>query len=92
MVVEFTQLSNMLQLEMYSIFFNLTHKGDGTMKDFLSSFLFITSLLIFAISAYLLYWAIIMPLWAFIPFCLVLSAGLLCFYCSKKLDIRGNSR
>ncbi|MES1042379.1 hypothetical protein FOA20_23620 [Peribacillus simplex] len=56
------------------------------MKDFLSSFLLISSWLIFAISTYLLYWAIFMPLWAFIPFCFVLSVGLLCFYCSKKLD------
>ncbi|RID87705.1 hypothetical protein D1953_04920 [Peribacillus asahii] len=58
------------------------------MKDFLSSFLLITSWLIFAISAYLLFWAILIPLWAFIPFCLVLGIGLLCFYCSKKLDNR----
>lgn len=58
------------------------------MKDFLSSFLLITSWLIFAISAYLLFWALLMPLWAFFPFCLVLSAGLLCFYFSKKLDNR----
>jgi len=57
-------------------------------KEFISSFLFIISWVIFAISAYLLYWTIIMPLLAIIPFLISLSAGLLCFYCSRKLDGR----
>lgn len=56
------------------------------MKDFLSSFLLISSWLLFAISTYLLFWAILIPLWALIPFCLVLSLGILCFYSSKKLN------
>jgi len=59
------------------------------MKDFLSSFLLISSWLLFAISAYLFFGAILIPLWAFIPFCLVLSLAILCFYSSKKLN---NSR
>ncbi|PLS17611.1 hypothetical protein CVD28_11500 [Bacillus sp. M6-12] len=58
------------------------------MQDFLSSFLLICSWLIFAYTAYLFFWAILMPLWAFIPFCIVLSVGLICLYCSKKLDSR----
>lgn len=56
------------------------------MKDFLSSFLLISSWLLFAISTYLLFWAILIPLWALIPFCLVLSLGILFFYSSKKLN------
>ena len=56
------------------------------LKEFASSFLFIVSCLIFAISAYLLYWAIIMPLLAIIPFLISLVIGLLCFYSSRKLD------
>ena len=58
------------------------------LKEFASSFLFIVSCLIFAISAYLLYWAIIMPLLAIIPFLISLVTGLLCFYISKKLDTK----
>lgn len=65
--------------------------GDIIMIDFLSSFLLISSWLLFAISAYLLFWAIIMPILGFIPFCLVLSAGFLCFSCSKKLDSRSKT-
>ncbi|QCR34432.1 hypothetical protein C1N55_07080 [Lysinibacillus sp. SGAir0095] len=56
------------------------------LKEFTSSFLLIVSWLIFAVSAYLLYWTIIMPLLALIPFLISLSSGLLCFYCSRKLD------
>ena len=55
-------------------------------KEFASSLLFIISLFIFAISAYLLYWTMIMPLIAIIPFLISLVAALLCFYCSRKLD------
>jgi len=58
------------------------------LKEFASSFLFIVSWVIFAISAYLLYWAIIMPLLAIIPFLISLCSGLLCFYLSRKLDDR----
>ncbi|WP_337050654.1 hypothetical protein [Priestia megaterium] len=56
------------------------------MKEFLSSFLLITSWLIFAISAYLLVSVLIAPSYAFIPFCKVVGAGLVCFYLSKKLN------
>ncbi|UPG63850.1 hypothetical protein [Metabacillus endolithicus] len=38
------------------------------LREFASSFLFIVSCLIFAISAFLLYWAVIMPILAIIPF------------------------
>ena len=55
-------------------------------KEFASSLLLIISLFIFVISAYLLYWTIIMPLVAIIPFLISLVSGLLCFYCSRKLD------
>ena len=57
-------------------------------KEFASSLLHIVSWFIFAISAYLLYWTIIMPLLAIIPFLISLISGLLCFYCSRKLDDR----
>ncbi|MEH7111640.1 hypothetical protein V7124_04560 [Neobacillus niacini] len=60
------------------------------MKEFTSSFLLIISWFIFAISAYLLFWAIIMPLLAIIPFLISLVIGLLFFYCSRKLDVRKN--
>jgi len=58
------------------------------LKEFASSFLLIVSWLIFVISAYLLYWTIIMPILAVIPFLISLCSGLLCFYLSKKLDGR----
>lgn len=58
------------------------------MKEFASSFLLIVSWFIFVVSAYLLYWTIIMPLLAIIPFLIFLCSGLLCFYCSRKLDDR----
>ena len=58
------------------------------LKEFASSILFILSWFIFAISAYLLYWTIVMPLLAIIPFLISLCSGLLCFYLSKKLDDR----
>ena len=57
-------------------------------KEFASSLLLMVSWFIFAISAYLLYWTIIMPLLAIIPFLISLISGLLCFYCSRKLDDR----
>lgn len=60
----------------------------SALKEFVSSFLFIVSLLIFSISAYLLYWTMIMPLLAILPFLISLSSGLVCFYLSKKLDDR----
>lgn len=56
------------------------------MKEFLSSFLLITSWFIFAISAYLFVPVLIAPTYAFIPFCKVLGTGLVCFYLSKKLN------
>ncbi|RAS75929.1 hypothetical protein A4R27_21625 [Priestia endophytica] len=55
------------------------------MREFLSSFLLITSWLIFAISGYLLFWTILAPYYMFIPFAIILSIGLLCRYLSKKL-------
>lgn len=58
------------------------------LKEVTSSFLFIISWFLFAISAYLLYWTIIMPLLAIIPFLISIGTGLLCFYCSRKLDDR----
>ncbi len=57
-----------------------------SVKDFLSSFLLITSWLIFAISAYLFVIVLIAPSYVFIPFCKVAGAGLVCFYLSKKLN------
>jgi hypothetical protein len=57
-------------------------------KEFASSFLFIVSCLIFAISAYLLYWVIIMPLLAIIPFLLFLVTGFISFYISRKLGAK----
>lgn len=57
-----------------------------SVKDFLSSFLLITSWLIFAISAYLFVIVLIAPSYAFLPFCKVAGAGLVCFYLSKKLN------
>lgn len=58
------------------------------LKEFASSFLYIVSWFIFAISAYLLYWVIIMPLLAIVPFLFSLGTGFLCFYCSRKLVVR----
>ncbi len=55
------------------------------LKEFISSFLLIISWFSFAISAYLLYWTIVMPILAIIPFLLSLVFGLFCFYCSNKL-------
>lgn len=61
-------------------------------KEFASSFLLIVSWFIFAVSAYLLYWTIIMPLLAIIPFFISLTSGLLCLYCSRKLDDRKKNK
>ena len=55
------------------------------LKEFASSLLLIISWLLFAVSAYLLYWTIIIPGLAIIPFLISLFSGLLCFYCSRKL-------
>lgn len=57
-----------------------------SMKEFLSSFLLITSWLIFVVGAYSFITVLIAPSYAFIPFCKVAGAGLVCFYLSKKLD------
>ena len=57
-------------------------------KEFASSLLFIFSLFIFAVSAYLLFWVIVMPKLAIIPFLILLCFGLFCFNYSKKLDDR----
>ena len=56
-------------------------------KEFASSILLMVSWFIFAISAYLLYWTIVMPLLAIIPFLISLSSGLLCFTVQENLTI-----
>lgn len=48
--------------------------------------LFTYSWFIFIVSAYLLYWIIIMPTLVIIPFLISSIFGLLCFYFSRKLD------
>lgn len=55
------------------------------MKDLLSSAFLICGWLCMAISAYLLFWTVVTPLWAFTPFCTSVSLGLVCIYISKKL-------
>jgi len=55
------------------------------MKEFISSLLYITSWLIFVLSGYLLFWVIVMPGIAFIPFGLTFISGLLCRFLSTKL-------
>lgn len=57
------------------------------MKDFISSFLLICGWLCIAISAYLLFWTVVTPLWAFTPFCISISLGLVYLY-FKKTKIR----
>nr|WP_100011882.1 hypothetical protein [Lentibacillus sediminis] len=57
-------------------------------KEFISSFLLIISWFIFAVSAYLLYWTVIMPFYFIIPFLISLFTGLLCLWLSRKLDDR----
>ncbi|MFT9598742.1 hypothetical protein [Mesobacillus sp.] len=58
------------------------------MKEFFSSLLFILSILIFAITAYLLYWTIVMPGWFVVPFLISLIIGLVTLYVSKKIGVR----
>ncbi len=58
----------------------------NSVKEFLSSFLLITSWLIFAIGIYLFVIVLIAPSYAFIPFYKAAGAGLVCFYLSKKLN------
>ncbi|PTL23964.1 hypothetical protein DA802_05270 [Shouchella clausii] len=58
------------------------------MKDFLSSSLLICGWLFIAISAYLLFWIVVTPLWAIIPFLVFFSMGLLNLRTSKKLNNR----
>ncbi|TMU83554.1 hypothetical protein FGG79_19175 [Bacillus sp. BHET2] len=60
----------------------------NTFKELTSSFILIISWFLFAISAYLLYWTIIMPEYAIIPILIIIAIGLLCFYSSRKLDGR----
>jgi uncharacterized membrane protein len=60
----------------------------ATFKELTSSFLMIISWFLFALSAYLLYWTIIMPDYVIIPFLIFIAVGLLCFYGSRKLDGR----
>jgi len=48
------------------------------LKEFASSFLLIVNWLIYAISAYLLFCTIVMPLLAIIPFLISIVIGLLC--------------
>ncbi|MBT2692194.1 hypothetical protein [Bacillus sp. ISL-55] len=56
------------------------------MKEFFSSLLFILSILIFAITAYLLYWTIVMPGWFIVPFLISLLIGLVTLFVSKRID------
>lgn len=58
------------------------------MKDVLSSAFLICGWLFIAISAYLLFWTVVTPLWAIIPFLVFISMGLLCLRISKKLNNR----
>lgn len=58
------------------------------LKEFLSSFLLVVSWFVFAITTYLLFWTIIMPSIAIIPFLISFGVGLMCFYLSKRLDGR----
>lgn len=58
------------------------------MKEFISSGTLILSWFIFAVSAYLLYWTIIMPAAVLHPFLIALILGFLLYYVSKKLDDR----
>ena len=65
----------------------LTQREADTMlalKEFASSILFILSWFIFAISAYLLYWTIVMPLLAIIPFLISLCSEFIMFLLVKK--------
>ncbi|WNF22976.1 hypothetical protein [Mesobacillus jeotgali] len=62
------------------------------MKDFLSSLLFILSILIFAITAYLLFWTIMMPGWFVLPFLISLIIGIITFWSSKKLGSQEKSK
>lgn len=55
------------------------------LKEFISSLLFILSILIFAITAYLLFWTIIMQGWFIIPFLISLIIGFLTLFGSWKL-------
>lgn len=61
------------------------------MKDFISSVTLILSWFGFAVSAYLLYWTIIMPAVVILPFLIALILGFLLYYVSKKLDDRKKS-
>lgn len=58
-------------------------------RDFLSSFLLVVSWFVFAITAYLLFWTIIMPSIATIPFLISFGVGLMSFYLSRKLASNG---
>lgn len=58
------------------------------MKEFLSSFLLIVSWFIFAVTLYLFVWTLIMPSIALIPFLVSLTLGVVCFYFSKRLNVK----
>lgn len=58
------------------------------LKDFASSFLLIISWLLFSLCAYALYWTIVIPGLAIVPFLVFLISSLICFYCSRKLNAR----
>ncbi|WP_286181133.1 hypothetical protein [Bacillus sp. ISL-37] len=42
--------------------------------------------MIFTITAYLLYWTIVMPGWFVVPFLISLTIGLVTLFVSKRID------
>ena len=56
------------------------------MRDFISSFMLVTGWLVVAMSVYMLFWVVVMPGLAFIPFVKVATTAFLLLYGSKKLD------
>ncbi|GKV56572.1 hypothetical protein NCCP2222_25190 [Sporosarcina sp. NCCP-2222] len=55
------------------------------LKEFASSLLLIISWLLFALSAYALYWSVVIPGLALIPFLVLFVSALLSMYLSMKL-------
>ena len=83
-------MSDICNVRVYACVTNASYAKNCivVMKEFLSSCLLIVSWFIFTVSAYLLYWIIIMPTLAIIPFLISLISGLLCFHFSRKIDNR----
>ncbi|NQD68385.1 hypothetical protein HP456_20970 [Bacillus haikouensis] len=53
-------------------------------REFSSSFLLIVSWLIFLISAYLLYWTVVMPGIVIVPFLVSIGLGWTCRHLSRR--------